>query len=749
MTGFEPLIAAATAGLTGLVTEIIKGQGGNALTQLLSRDIGNDVQQTIFNASQAYITNYTKRHGILKVLGMREPVSLDSIYTNVQFLDEEEVQRFCSIQDLEKDFRSTQTQRFYGNSKKRVDGVEVVNKNQYLMLLGSPGSGKSTFIRKIGLEALKGKQGGISHRLIPVFLELKRFTESKVDLKEIITNEFEICGFPSAKEFTKKALEKGKLLILLDGIDEVPTVNLNQVIEAIQDFVDQHHKNHYITSCRIAAYRHNFRRFTDVVIAEFDNKQIEQFINRWFQSEEDKKSKTAQKCWELLNKPENIAAKELAHTPLLLTFLCLVYNRSQTFLNNRSTLYNKALRILMEEWAAEKRILQQEIYQGLNTELEEVLLSEIAYKSFEVDRLFLPQTEIVQQIKTFLSSNLNAPTHLSGEEILDAIVVQQGIFVERAEAIYSFSHLTLQEYLTAKYIHDHRKVKEITSQHLTKERWREVFLLTAGLMVTGNGADELLLEMSQVSLKDITSIPKIINIFHIINQIAEDIAIDVDLVTKRALATHVFIRFINNINGKIVNGKVEDTIRWGSINLNFFIHYDNHQEIISDELGIISFNRIAESQSIYNSLVFDFSKNGTLTILSLGVDFIEFIEEPGDLENDDTEPSVVIENDDDIILSSLSSLLKHLGINVKRDMRMYISSRSLGVIIDQTSINKFANVQCKTYNLDRKILMLSSKEIEILSTYLSATILLMRCKESAARISPDAWKSIKDKIFLF
>ena len=133
------------------------------------------------------------------------------------------------------------------------------------------------------------------------------------------------------------------------------------LIRQIQNFVDRHDKNRFIVSCRTAAYRNNFQRFADVKLADFDDTQIEQFIGNWFQSNVDKQAGTAQKCWELLQKPEYAAAKELAHTPLLLTFLCLNYDRSQNFPNNRSVLYKKALRILLEEWAAEKRILREEI----------------------------------------------------------------------------------------------------------------------------------------------------------------------------------------------------------------------------------------------------------------------------------------------------------------------------------------------------------------------------------------------------
>ena len=57
----------------------------------------------------------------------------------------------------------------------------------------------------------------------------------------------------------------------------------------------------------------------------------------------------------------------LAHTPLLLTFLCLVYDYSQNVMTNRSALYGRALDILLEEWAAEKRLERDEIYQGFRS----------------------------------------------------------------------------------------------------------------------------------------------------------------------------------------------------------------------------------------------------------------------------------------------------------------------------------------------------------------------------------------------
>ena len=409
-----------------------------------------------------------------------------------------------SIEALEIALRQQQRRQEYSNSKEKAKpGVDLAGTEQYLMVLGSPGAGKSTFLRKMGLEALKGNKGNLKHRCIPIFLELKRLTESTIDLKKLIVQEFQTCNFPRAEEFTNRALRQGRLLILLDGLDEVPSDSTKNAIITIQDFVDQHKDNRFIASCRTAAYRTSFRQFTDVEMADFDDAQMEQFITNWFSSPEEQQVNKARTCWDVLQRPENKSARELAQTPLLLTFLCLVYGRAQRFPKNRAQLYGKALRILLEEWAAEKAIMQPDIYDGLSTELEEVLLAEIACKGLIRDQLFFTRRELVDAIKTFLANNLNAPQHLDGDSVLSAIAIQQGIFIERADDAYTFSHLTLQEYLTAQYIVDHQRISQLVVDHLFDERWREVFLLVPGLM--RRGVDELLQHIEQKTKTQIST----------------------------------------------------------------------------------------------------------------------------------------------------------------------------------------------------------------------------------------------------
>jgi hypothetical protein len=722
MTFERIAIQAASLTLATIVSKVLC-EGGGKLWTWMGKTLEETLEEQIARASEQYIQNYADRHGILKVLGMREPVPLESVYTTVQFLNQADIRWFESIDNMEKAFRQAGKRGFQQKDTTKQDGLAVANEKQYLMVLGGPGAGKSTFLRKMGLEALKGEAGGYAHECIPVLLELKNFTSNKIQLTKAIAHEFEICNLPSPAETTQKLLEAGKLLILLDGLDEVPTRNTDEVISQIQNFVDQYDKNRFIVSCRMAAYRHNFRRFTDVAMADFDASQMQQFIHNWFYSETDQKAGTAQRCWDLLQKPENASARELGHTPLLLTLLCLVYDRSQNFPSNRSGLYCKALRVLLEEWAAEKRIMREQIYQGMNTELEEILLSEIAYNGFEADRLFFTQREIVTQIKIFLTNNLNAPRHLDGEAVLNAIAIQQGILVERAEDVFSFSHLTLQEYLTAQFIDDHHQVPALVARHLTDERWQEVFLLVAGLM--RHGADELLARMERKTRKFIDT-PRLQGLLEWADLITADTGGSLQPAAKRATALFLalnrdraldLVRILNaNLASALDLVRTLDLLRSPAaisvIDLSRAVNLARRLDPATVPARAQARNRMiannpsrSVAKAVIEALVGQFEKNRVF----INVNFNVLIERLRVLRSEAPTAS-----QSDTTMQALNDRMSRVWLNALR--------------------------------LDPELVNLTEQELKALENYLYANWLMVRCKQAAVRVTPATWGAIEARM---
>jgi predicted NACHT family NTPase len=707
MTGTELLIAQAISGVAVPVFQTLWGSGGKVLG-MFGKKLDEKAKQAIFAASRQYAQNYTERHAILKVLGMREPVSLESVYTAVQFLDDRAIRSFESVETLEEVYRKAKQRSFQSEDCQKQEGLKVANEKQYLMVLGGPGAGKSTFLRRMGLEALKGKKGNFKHACIPVFIELKKFNTGEINIEKEIAEEFRICGFPSHEEFTAKALEQGKLLILLDGLDEVPTEWMNEAIRQIQNFVDLHDQNRFITSCRVAAYRHNFRRFTDLAMANFDDAQIEKFITNWFRSE----PQTGQDCWKKLNNYEHRSAKELTQTPLLLTLVCLLYQRSRKFPMNRATLYERALRVLLEEWAAEKGIPHEDIYRGLDTKRKEMMLSEIAHHAFQADRLFLVKREITDQIEQLLREMLPDEKFIDGTAVLKSIEVQHGVLVERAEGIYSFSHLTLQEYLTAQYIDDHRQIETLVTAHLTDERWQEVFLLVAGLM--RGGADDLLLLMEKEAQKYIHS-PKLQALLRWAEQITAGSESNLKPVTKRTIA------IANAIAYSIANA---------------YAHPNSYAD--ANAFGDAKVNAIALAKILVQSNVIAITDPNAVYANTNFLSSINVIAIKNAIfyANELEERKIF----KDVNFTRLIARLEVL--QVKRPDKTHPQEEH------QAFAKRIGQAWLDVLNLSPELRALSEQEAKALENYFYANWLMVQCKEAAVRVSPKIWEAIEERILL-
>jgi len=697
MTGIETTIV--TALTNNFIGQMIKsGWEGINKNELLNKDVGQLFKEGKYLFLREYTQRYWDRHGMIKVLKMSKPMDLESIYVNVKCLGN--LVRDYYDENLENKYRESKQRRFNFRDDGKKDGLLLANQEQYLMVLGDPGIGKSTFLRKVGLEALKGNKDSYQHPLTPVLLELKNFKENEINIQALIEEEFKICGFPNVEKNISNKLEKGELLILLDGLDEVPTANVNNVIEKIKDFVDRHYKNRFILSCRTAARTH-LRRFTDIEIVEFDDQQIQSFIEHWFSSELDRKNETAKNCWELLQKEEYKSAKELAHTPLLLTFLCLVYDENQSFPTNRSRLYQDALRILLEKWSAEKRLPNRGlVYENLSIEQEEILLSEIAYQNFVADKLFLEKREVVKQIKDHLKQNLNAPQHLDGEKVLKTIEIEQGILVERARDIYSFSHLTLQEYLTAQYIYDNDLIEETVKNYVTETRWQEVFLLVAGLM--RGKADKLLLAMEKEAHNYLTTPlgQKIVPILQWADEMTKD-SVDSPIkpVGRRALAYWLVIFYTCIIYSYNV------------------IHIPNVTAII-------------------HSIVIAYAYAPEIAYLITKMSFTpKLIDEFVQLVNLFAQDRIVSK----VNFSQLSADLEAFKQIIPDDKA---TEKERQEFVDQ--LFKMWNT---AFNLTPKLLNLSIQEIcKIDRHYFYINRLILKCQKVAVNISPTVWQEIEDRM---
>ncbi|MDF5707142.1 MAG: NACHT domain-containing NTPase [Nostoc sp. S4] len=456
---------------------------------LTTDDVDNSID-TLVQEIRKQVKPYIKEKcGTMRVLDMPKPIELtgkQGIYTNVNILEEITGRRRLRVAELMQSCDHDNFERLglSGVKQKRVSGLEVVQHYNKLMVLGKPGGGKTTFLKYLAMQCIEEK---FQANRIPLFITLKDFAEAvkQPDILKFIVEQLSSCGVIYASLTVEKMLKQGKALVLLDGLDEVREEDTNRVLRQIRELSDLFHTNQFVITCRIAAKEYTFESFTEVEMADFDEKQIAIFAQNWFQLTDPVKS---QRFFQKLK--ENKPIQELASSPLLLTLLCLVFGDSGDFPANRSELYKEGLDVLLKKWDAKRNIEREQVYKNLSLQRKEDLLSQIALTTFEQKDYFFKQKTTEVYIADFIRNLRDADTDpevlkLDSEAVLKSIEAQHGLLIERAKGIYSFSHLTFHEYFAAREIVVNSAWESLV-ERITEIRWREVFLLAAGMMRKAN-----------------------------------------------------------------------------------------------------------------------------------------------------------------------------------------------------------------------------------------------------------------------
>lgn len=459
-------------------------------------------------ASQRYRIEMSRLYGTMQILGMANPVPLSDIFTDVYILDKPNAWRRHAFEQLNN---TLLPEGDVPNKANRRDALGIVAEKDRIFILGKPGAGKTTLLKHLVHQSLDG-----NIRKLPIFISLKDWADSRLNLMEYIVRQFSICSFPDANDFIEYVLSNGKAIVLFDGLDEVNEEDglRNTKIHEIKNLVRQYASISCVITCRTASVEYQFDGFSYCELADFTAVQVNTFVSNWFNSSETKKRKFLQE----FAKPENQPLRDLSKTPLLLTLLCISFDETMTFPPRRVEIYEDALQALMRKWDTSRSIKRDEVYRLLSLGRKEQLLARIAVKAFQNNAIFMKKKDLEQEIVSFIETlpSSDVADEVDGEVILKSIESQHGIIVERFTGIHSFSHLTFQEYFTAKYVVAHLSNKQVisnTAYQIHNVRWREVLSLTCSLLDIENGDiffDRLYRRIQDIAIESI-SLPNLID----------------------------------------------------------------------------------------------------------------------------------------------------------------------------------------------------------------------------------------------
>jgi hypothetical protein len=317
---------------------------------------------------------------------------------------------------------------------------------------------------------------------IPVLVELHDFGGSSLTFENQIAEQLKRHNFPRATSFITRALNRGGLLLLLDGLDEVDTSARATVVASVKAAMDSYWQCRFIVTCRTAVYKDEFADKADkrLHVVEFNDQQIRQFLLPW------RKDMVADRSVEQLisalhDRPKILA---LARNPLLLTIIAHLYTDVHTesrylLPHSRADFYEQATELLLEKWHEDRASNR---FRGAQKDLvlrHLALYNQDSSSNEQQEKFTIDYGTVIKEVSKVLNE-LNLPEE-DAQPIVDEIVDRSGLLLEiDGGKEYQFAHLTLQEFFAAEALN--KKEQDLIERfRQDPERWRETVKLWCGI----------------------------------------------------------------------------------------------------------------------------------------------------------------------------------------------------------------------------------------------------------------------------
>jgi hypothetical protein len=262
----------------------------------------------------------------------------------------------------------------------------------------------------------------------------------------------------------RQMIDDQRCLIVFDGLDEVPPGLRELVRCAVEAFCASNAGNRFLLTCRIRSYEGAacLQTFKTVTLAAFDEKQVNDFIDHWYDALTQIEHFTAERAGEKkvdLRQAVQRLPQTMVRNPLLLTTMANVHANNVELPRQRVKLYQKAGDLLLRRWQEEKAgklSLFEEL--GLQDDLKiYYALWELGYFAQKTERSSeaadIPEGEAVQILARNFA--VAAEPLVAAGRFLGFVDQTAGLLIGRggvAGNVYAFPHRTFQEYFAGCYL---------------------------------------------------------------------------------------------------------------------------------------------------------------------------------------------------------------------------------------------------------------------------------------------------------
>ncbi len=325
---------------------------------------------------------------------------------------------------------------------KRIDDATIsslTKQYKYAIIKGMGGIGKTMFLTHLLLEY---KQD--SSKKIPVLIFLKDFSDPELSIIQLAIRAIKTFDSSVDGDDVYKAAREGRLLFLLDGLDEIKTNIRNKFDVALDNFIKAYPNNVIIMSSRPTNSFVSYPRFALYNILPLTRKQAGELISKLEFWDTDSKDRFIVD----LNEKLFESHYEFASNPLLLTIMLMTYSTYAEIPAKMHHFYAKAYLTMARLHDATKGCFVRSLNTGLSPEEYADIFAEFCARTYIAEVYEFDKEMFISYMKSVLAkADDSYKNTLPYDYLLDA--TDNLCLMYHEGEMYYFIHRSFQEYFAA------------------------------------------------------------------------------------------------------------------------------------------------------------------------------------------------------------------------------------------------------------------------------------------------------------